>query len=89
MESNLIEVITDIRNILQRFELVRTCFRKNRYAEFKMFEGPFGKSNHEEFEKQLNDVEKVVAVLHSKIEEVAKIALRENKYRNSKKLKSK
>lgn len=84
MEKDVREIINDIRNITQRFELIRKSFYFNGNINYKMFDGPFGNSNKENFEKNINDASIVIAVLESKLEDAEKIIGWERKFQQSK-----
>lgn len=84
MEKDVREIINDIRNITQRFELIRKSFSFNGNINYKIFDGPFGNSNRECFLKNINEVGQVIAVLESKLEDAEKIIGWERKFQQLK-----
>lgn len=84
MEENVKEIIKEIRNITHRFEMIRKSFSFNGNVNYRFFEGPFGNSNKESFEKNISDAGKVIAVLVTKLEEAEKIIGWERKFQQSK-----
>jgi hypothetical protein len=84
MENNVREIVNDIRNMAYRFELLRKSFITKEHEDIQIFNGPFGNSNKESIIKNLEDAEKVVSVLESKLQEVEKIVEQEKRFRLSK-----
>ena len=84
MEKDVREIVNEIRNITQRFELIRKSFSFNGNVNYRFFEGPFGNSNKECFEKNISDAGKVIAVLVTKLEEAEKTIGWERRIQQSK-----
>lgn len=83
MENQLEVLIKQIRNELFRFELIKKKLTVYNYSDAKLFEGPFGKSNQEDFIKKMNDAESILACLNNTVNEIEKIANREKKMSSS------
>lgn len=81
MENQLEVLIKKIRNELFRFELLKKKLTVYNYSDSKLFEGPFGKSNQDDFMKKMNDADSILACLNNTVNEIEKIATRGRRMR--------